>query len=173
METCLTLSVGLIRLVYCWTRWKTIIFSIKCLIFLSQSLQPQPMYHYTMSAINQGKYPRTKGKCIINRFSVVSFVLIVFCCKVYRHILLIIFPLNRLSSSSTLWPWNCSTPNVASCSISCWCSPCSIAICSVLPSVQPTAVWPAAGPPGHDTLPWTGGSPIHNSLFKWIFLMVH
>lgn len=46
-------------------------FSIKCLIFVSQSLQPPPMYQYTMSTINQGKYPRTKGKCIINLLTVV------------------------------------------------------------------------------------------------------
>lgn len=149
---------------------KTNSFPIKCLIFVSQSLQPPPMYQYTMSTINQGKYPRTKGKCIINLFTV-SFVEIGFTDNIlFCHVN--DFHLLRLSSSSTLWSWNCSSPNVASCSISCWCSSCSFTVCSVLPSIQPTAVWPAAGPPGHDTLPRTGGSLIQKQLPKWTFLML-
>lgn len=142
------------------------LISMKRLIFVSQSLQPPPMYQYSMSTINQGKYPRTKGKCTLNLFK--CLFLFVFSINIF----LSFFPLNRLSSSSTLWPWNCSTPNVASRCISCWRSSCSVTICSVLPSIQPTAVWPAAGPPGHDTLPWTGWSAILKSLLKHCVLIV-
>lgn len=66
-------------------------------------------------------------------------------------------PLIRLGCGSALWPWFFSTPHAASC-ISCWGPAGSVPLPSVLPSVQPSTVWPAAGHPGHDTLPWTGST---------------
>lgn len=73
--------------------------------------------------------------------------------------------LDRLSCRSALWPWYLSTPDAASCV----CSRGPVGgfpIPPVLSSVQPTAVWPAAGHPGHGTLHWTGNNPLISSFFQ-------
>ena len=140
------------------------------------------MYQYTMSTVNQAKYPRTKGKCCMSKKRVIikarntlqrspfiQFIRKWPLAVVYQYVKVAAFgpftflllwqyslSSTRRSSCSALWPWYFSTSNAASCSLSSRGPAGSIPLPSVLPSVQPAAVRPAAGHPGHVTLPWTG-----------------